>query len=109
MANYSTQTNLDSVFQALADPTRRAVIQQLASGPASVSSLAEPFSMAMPSFMKHLDVLQAAGLVSSQKQGRVRTCQLNPNAMSDAEDWMGEQKRFWEARLDALAHYVEDH
>jgi DNA-binding transcriptional ArsR family regulator len=106
MANYH---DLDSVFQALADPTRRAVVEHLAQGPASVSTLAAPFPMAMPSFMKHLDVLQTAGLVSSEKQGRVRTCQLNPHALEDAEQWMVAQKRFWEARLDALARFVEDH
>lgn len=104
MANNSPQ--LDTIFSALADPTRRAIIARLAQGEASVSELAEPFDMALPSLMKHIRVLETDGLISSEKHGRVRTCQLKPGAMTAAETWLAAQRAVWEARLDRLEAYV---
>lgn len=93
---------LDQVFQALADPTRRRVIERLVAGPASTSELAQPFDMALPSFTQHLAVLERAGLVTSTKQGRVRTYRLAPAGLEAADGWLAEQRRFWEQRLDQL-------
>jgi DNA-binding transcriptional ArsR family regulator len=93
---------LDEVFRALADPTRRLVLRRLASGSASTSQLAEPFAMALPSFSQHLSVLERAGLVTSSKTGRVRTYELVPDALDVADDWLTEQRRLWERRLDQL-------
>ena len=101
---------LDQVFHALADPTRRSVVHQLSSGPASVSELAEPFEMALPSFVQHLNVLEKSGLIKSHKVGRVRTCEVNTSALSTAEEWIATQRSYWETRLEDLAKYVEkDH
>lgn len=93
---------LDGVFHALADPTRRAVVQRLSQGPASVSELAEPFDMRLPSFMKHLRVLEDSGLVRSKKVGRVRTCEIRPRPMAEAERWMARHRAIWEGRLDRI-------
>jgi DNA-binding transcriptional ArsR family regulator len=93
---------LDSVFHALADPTRRAVIQRLGQGSATVSELAEPFEMALPSFVKHIAVLEASGLIGSKKIGRVRTCTLKPRKLAAAERWFGEQRALWEGRYNNL-------
>ncbi|HEY3670509.1 MAG TPA: metalloregulator ArsR/SmtB family transcription factor [Acidimicrobiia bacterium] len=93
---------LDDVFRALADPTRRTVIRRLATGAASTSQLAEPFAMALPSFSQHLSVLERAGLVTSTKTGRVRTYELVPAALDVADDWLAEQRRLWQRRLDQL-------
>ena len=98
--------NLDSVFHGLADPTRRAVITRLAGGPMSVSELAAPHQMALPSFLKHLRVLEDAGLVTSRKVGRVRTCTLEIDTMASVESWIGERKRFWEQQYDQLEAYL---
>ena len=106
MANQSAQLN--NVFQALADPTRRAVLEKLSAGPAPVSILAEPFDMALPSFLQHLNVLEGCGLVSSEKRGRVRTYQLAPQPLKQAESWMSEQRMIWERRLDQLEQYLKD-
>jgi DNA-binding transcriptional ArsR family regulator len=100
------RSNLDHVFGALADPTRRAILARLGEGEASVGELARPFAMALPSLMKHIRVLEAGGLVESQKSGRVRTCRLKPAAMTHAERWLVEQRAVWEARLDRLEAYV---
>ena len=97
---------LDQVFQALADPTRRQVVEQLGTGSASTSQLAEPFSMALPSFIQHLSVLERAGLVTSTKRGRVRTYELVPAALGIADGWLAEQRRLWERRLDQLDHLL---
>ena len=99
-------SHLDHVFGALADPTRRAILARLGKGEASVGELARPFAMALPSLMKHIRVLEAGGLVASQKSGRVRTCRLKPAAMTHAERWLVEQRAVWEARLDRLEAYV---
>jgi DNA-binding transcriptional ArsR family regulator len=93
---------LDSVFHALADPTRRAVIQRLSQGSATVSELAEPFDMALPSFVKHIAVLEASGLIGSKKIGRVRTCTLKPRKLAAAERWFTEQRALWESRYNNL-------
>ena len=97
---------LDPIFQALANATRRAVVHRLSHGPTSVSELAAPFDMALPSFMQHISVLERAGLVVSRKEGRVRTCRLAPDALESAEDWMAEQRQLWERRLDRLDDYL---
>lgn len=104
MANQSPR--LDQVFSALADPTRRAIVMRLCAGEASVGELADPFDMALPSFMKHIHVLETSGLVLSEKSGRVRTCRLSPDALLGAEDWFQQQRAIWEARLDRLEAYV---
>lgn len=104
MPNYATP--LDRVFQALGDPTRRAVLAQLSRGPSSVSELAAPFSMALPSFVQHLDVLERSGLITSTKTGRVRTCEIAPKAMREAEVWLADQRKEWEQRLDRLDDYL---
>lgn len=104
MDNYSQQLN--RVFSALADPTRRAIIARLAQEEASVGELARPFDMALPSLMKHIRVLETGGLVESEKQGRVRTCRLKPSGMMGVENWLVEQRAIWEARLDRLEAYA---
>jgi DNA-binding transcriptional ArsR family regulator len=106
MPNQSVQ--LDGVFQALADPTRRAVLARLSRGPAPVSELARPFRMALPSFSQHLDVLERCGLVRSRKSGRVRTCWLAPQRLKAAERWLETQRAIWERRLDQLDSYLAD-
>ncbi len=95
------------VFQALADTTRRAVIERLAEGPASMTELARPFEMALPSFTQHLKVLEQAGVVRSHKEGRVRTYELVPRPLTVAENWMVAQRAVWEQRLDGLEAYVK--
>lgn len=100
---------LDQVFQALADPTRREVIERLVSGPASTSELARPFDMALPSFSQHLGVLERAGLVTSTKHGRVRTYELAPAALDVADGWLADQRRLWEQRLDQLDEFLSTH
>jgi DNA-binding transcriptional ArsR family regulator len=97
---------LDSVFHALADPARRTMLELLTRGPASVSELAGPLSMSLPGVMQHLRVLDDAGLTVSEKRGRVRWRRLNAAALADAEAWIGERRRAWEARLDALDRHL---
>ena len=100
------QTQLDDVFRALGDPTRRAVLARLSTGPASVSELARPFAIALPSFTQHLGVLERCGLVRSQKVGRVRTYRLEPRPLAAAEHWMAGQRALWERRLNQLDNYL---
>ena len=97
---------LDRVFHALADRTRRAVLERLSGGPAPVSELAQPFDMALPSFSQHLRVLESCGLVRSRKSGRVRTYRLAPNRLKMAEHWMAKQRHLWERRLNQLDRYL---
>jgi DNA-binding transcriptional ArsR family regulator len=99
-------SNLDSLFQALADPTRRAIVERLSQGPASVSELARPFDMSLPAVVQHLALLEAAGIVGSEKAGRVRTCRIEPGALSLAEQWIHERRTVWEQRLDRLGDYL---
>ncbi len=102
------QLALDQVFQALADPTRRGMVERLGRGPASVSELARPLAMSLPAVMQHLQVLEASGLVRSEKTGRVRTCHIEPTALRAAEVWVTSQRTAWEARLDRLGEYLAD-
>jgi DNA-binding transcriptional ArsR family regulator len=97
---------IDTVFRALADPTRRRVLERLSQRPASVSELAAPFEMALPSFVEHLAVLEGCGLVRSQKTGRVRMYRLAPKRLRLAEDWLARQRDLWERRLDQLDEYM---
>ena len=96
----------DDVFYALANATRRRVLEQLSTGPATVSELAAPFDMKLPSFVQHLSVLEQSRLVKSKKRGRVRTYEIAPERFKVAEDWLSEQRRLWEARLDQFDQYV---
>ena len=97
---------LDQVFHALSDPTRRAVLERLGRGPTSVTKLAEPFKMALPSFIQHLQVLEHSGLLQTTKKGRVRTCQLAPKSLDVAEHWMSKQRAIWVKRLDQFDDYA---
>lgn len=98
---------LDLAFQALADPTRRAMVERLSRGPASVSELARPTGLSLPSVMQHLALLEGSGLVRTQKAGRVRTCRIEPAALGLAEQWIQQRRLEWEARLDRLGDYLE--
>jgi DNA-binding transcriptional ArsR family regulator len=102
-------SQLDLTFHALADPARRAMVERLSRGPASVSELAQPLAMSLPAVVQHLAVLQASGLVASEKVGRVRTCRMEPAAMSLAEHWINQRRTDWEARLDRLGDYLKQH
>jgi DNA-binding transcriptional ArsR family regulator len=93
---------LDVVFHALADPSRRAMVERLSRGPASVSDLAEPFEMSLPAVMQHLQVLESSGLVRSEKTGRVRMCRIEPKALAAAEGWFTRRRAAWERRFDRL-------
>jgi DNA-binding transcriptional ArsR family regulator len=97
---------LDRVFQSLADPTRRAVLERLSSGPAAMTELARPFRMALPSFSQHLDMLENCGLVKSRKSGRVRTYRIAPRSLKPAQLWLERQRAHWEGRLDQLDNYL---
>lgn len=101
--------SLDRVFQALADPTRRGMVERLVHGPASVSELSRPLDMSLPAAMQHLQVLEDAGLVTSEKAGRVRTCRIEPAALRAAEAWITDQRTAWETRLDRLGDYLAGH
>jgi DNA-binding transcriptional ArsR family regulator len=99
---------LDRMFHALSDPTRRAVVARLAAGPASVSDLARPLSMSLPAVVQHLQVLETAGLIATEKAGRVRTCRMAPDALATAERWLSDCRNEWEARLDRLEAYLAE-
>jgi DNA-binding transcriptional ArsR family regulator len=98
---------LDLTFQALADPARRSMLSRLSRGPASVSDLARPLEMSLPAVMQHLAVLELSGLVRSEKVGRVRTCRMQPLALSQAEVWLNERRIEWGRQLDRLGEYLE--
>ena len=100
---------LDRTFAALADPTRREIVERLAGGPASISELAQPFGMSMPGLLKHVRILEQAQLVTTRKQGRVRQCRLDPRRLDDAEQWIQTYRHRWEQRLDRLSSYLERH
>ncbi len=104
MAKYDP--TLDRVFTALGDPTRRTILARLAQGPASVSELAAPHAMSLPSFLGHLARLETAGLVTTAKLGRIRTCTLSPDAFRPAQDWLSAQRSLWQDRLDQFDAYV---
>jgi DNA-binding transcriptional ArsR family regulator len=97
---------LDRVFQALADPSRRSMVERLGRGPASVSELAAPLRMSLPAVVQHLQVLEASGLVRSEKVGRVRTCRLEPAPLRTVEHWLTARRASWERRLDRLGEYL---
>jgi DNA-binding transcriptional ArsR family regulator len=97
---------IDDIFRALSDPTRRHVLERLSKNPASVSDLAEPFDMALPSFVQHMGILEDCGLVKSSKAGRVRTYHLAPQRLKLAENWLARQRAIWEKRLDQLDTYL---
>jgi DNA-binding transcriptional ArsR family regulator len=104
MENYSA--HLSTLFHALADPTRRAVIGRLGRGPATITQLAAPFNMALPSFMKHIRLLEHAGWIRTNKDGRVRTCTLHAKTFAVAEGWLSQQRAAWESRTDRLEDFV---
>lgn len=99
--------DLDRLFHALADPARRAIVERLSRGPATVSELAKPLPMSLPAAMQHLGVLEEAGLVRSEKVGRSRTCSIDPQALSQAELWINARRSEWEHRLDRLGDYLK--
>jgi DNA-binding transcriptional ArsR family regulator len=99
-------TRLDRAFQALADPARRGMLARLASGPASVSELAQPLKMSLPAVMQHLKALEESGLIRSEKKGRVRTCRLQPGVLAAAEQWLVDRRSEWEKRHDRFEEYV---
>jgi DNA-binding transcriptional ArsR family regulator len=99
---------LDRVFQALTDPGRRNMMERLSRGPASVSELARPLAMTLAAVVQHVQVLEASGLVRSQKVGRTRTCSINPAALSSAERWIADRRTGWERRLDRLGDYLAE-
>ena len=105
MLNQSPE--LDRLFHALADPARRAMVERLSRGPAPVSELARPLPMSLPAALQHLGVLEAAGLVRSEKVGRVRTCSIEPAMLSQAERWLNARRAEWERRLDRLGEYLK--
>jgi DNA-binding transcriptional ArsR family regulator len=99
---------IDLMFQALADPTRRVMVERLSRGPATVSELAKPFDMSLPAIVQHLHVLEASGLVRSEKVGRVRTCRVEPMALSMVEQWISERRTTWERRFDLLGEVLAE-
>jgi DNA-binding transcriptional ArsR family regulator len=106
MLNQSTA--LDLMYQAFADPSRRAMVERLVRGPASVSELAKPLTMSLPAVVQHLQVLETSGLVRSEKIGRVRTCQIEPAALRPVEQWISARRSNWERRLDPLGEYLDE-
>lgn len=104
MVKYSA---LDRTFGALADPTRREILERLAQGPATVGELARPAGMSLPGLLKHVRILEQARLVTTEKQGRVRQCRLDPGHLDDAAHWMQAQRQRWERRLDRLGTYLQ--
>ena len=107
MPNQSASDGIGRVFQALADPTRRAIVERLVRRPAAVKALAEPLTMSLPAVMQHLQVLEAAGVIVTEKVGRVRSCRIEPKALREAEQWLGRQRTDWERQLDQLDDYLK--
>jgi DNA-binding transcriptional ArsR family regulator len=102
-----TAVNLDLTFQALADPTRRSIVERLSRGQASVSELAQPYGMSLPAIVQHLAMLEKSGLVRSEKVGRVRTCRIEPAALSLAEQWFDQRRVEWDQRLERLGEHLK--
>jgi len=102
-----TTINLDLTFRALADPTRRSIVERLSRGQASVSELAQPYGMSLPAIVQHLAMLEESGLVRSEKIGRVRTCRIEPAALSLAEQWFNQRREEWDERLDRLGEHLK--
>jgi DNA-binding transcriptional ArsR family regulator len=107
MPNYDGSNDIGRVFRAIADPTRRAIVERLVRGPASVKALAEPLDMSLPAVMQHLEVLESAGVIATQKVGRVRSCRIEPQALREAERWLSQQRTDWERQLDELEEYLK--
>jgi DNA-binding transcriptional ArsR family regulator len=99
---------VDRVFHALAEPTRRALVERLSAGPASVSDLAQPFDLTLAAIVQHLQVLEESGVVRTEKVGRVRTCRIQPRGLNVAERWLGERRALWERRFDRLGEVLAD-
>ncbi len=108
IVKYMLNYQLDLAFQALADPARRSIMDRLTSGPATVSELARPLPMSLPAVMLHLKVLEESGLVKSEKVGRVRTCRIEPQILSEAERWITERRQMWERNLDRLGVFLNE-
>jgi DNA-binding transcriptional ArsR family regulator len=104
----SQRVAVDRVFHALGDPTRRAIVEKLSQGPVSVSCLAQPLEITLAAVVQHLQILEASGLVQTEKVGRVRTCHIEPNGFSVAERWINERRTLWERRLDRLGKFLEE-
>jgi DNA-binding transcriptional ArsR family regulator len=102
------QPALDRVFHALADPSRRAIVERLASGEAPVSELARPLSMSLAAVVQHIQILEQSGLIVTRKTGRVRTCRIEPGALQDAESWIAQRRGLWERRLDRLGEMLAE-
>jgi DNA-binding transcriptional ArsR family regulator len=100
--------DLDQVMNALADPTRRRIVERLGLGPASVTELAEPLPMSLPAVVQHLQVLERCGVIGTQKLGRVRTCHLEPDGLDPVQDWIAARRRAWQHRLDRLGEVLAD-
>jgi DNA-binding transcriptional ArsR family regulator len=107
LVNYNDQS-LDAVFFALSDPTRRDMLSRVAKGPVSVTGLAGSYRMSLPAVLKHVSVLEASGLVETDKIGRVRTCEFRPHALRAASDWIKDYQHFWEGQLDRLGQYLDE-
>lgn len=105
---FRAEAQLDLAFQALADPSRRAMVDRLVQGPATVSELAKPLAMSLPGVMQHLAVLEASGLVISEKIGRTRTCQIELEVLTQAERWIAQRRALWERRLDRLGQFLDE-
>ncbi len=103
------QTHLTSIFHALADPTRRAIVERLSLGPASIGELAEPMPMSLAAVVQHVQLLEQAQLITSQKHGRVRTCKIEVATLDMLENWLGQRRRQWEHMFDRLAEVLDDH
>ena len=105
---FHDHAQIDHMFQALADPARRLMVERLSRGPASVSELAEPFDMSLSAVAQHIRLLQASGLIASEKIGRVRTCRIEPKALRTVEQWITERRTVWERRFDRLGHFLAE-
>jgi DNA-binding transcriptional ArsR family regulator len=104
----SKKANIDRIFHALGDPTRRAIVEKLSAGPISVSRLAKPLDITLAAVVQHLQVLEKSGLIHTEKVGRVRTCRIEPAGLSAAERWIGERRSLWERRLDRLGNLLAE-
>jgi DNA-binding transcriptional ArsR family regulator len=105
---HNPRTNIDRVFHALGDPTRRAIVERLSAGPVSVSKLAKPLDITLAAVVQHLQLLETSGLVHTQKVGRVRTCRLEPRGLTVAERWISDRRSLWERRLDRLGNLLAE-
>ncbi|HYL99288.1 MAG TPA: metalloregulator ArsR/SmtB family transcription factor [Blastocatellia bacterium] len=108
MKNHRPKANVDRVFNALGDPTRRAIVERLSQGPVSVSRLAAPLAITLAAVVQHLQILEESGLVHTEKVGRVRTCRIEPAGLSLAEQWIADRRSLWERRLDRLGALLSE-